>query len=251
MADPEFEFSDVEDKEDRKKFIERFSSLNVKAAEGEPKWARPQPSTDVPPINDVEPDENAPPSTAADEVPEDAQRPAAKGVVAPSRRQAADLNRRTLAPSAGPRLLPVKGIRLAPLYNECRRIVVRKNENAAAFLVRVFIELSSEVYLEDRKITIPPSLAQRSISEWSDFKVKLSEKISAVIHSLDPTGKSPVFVQARSAIKPDAVGAFSIKNLHSYFHNHHVLPEETTIKASWDGWEAYLRALHSALNEGV
>ncbi|NEU14084.1 hypothetical protein G3T14_18400 [Methylobacterium sp. BTF04] len=249
MADPEFEFIQVEDKDDRKDFIDKFSEFNVKAAPGAPKWGYSSAPTSrtAEPQNSPSVDEQTDAQIEASS--DESLRPVQRSNPSPTRRQATDASRKTLAPQGGPRLLPVRGIRLGPLYNECRKIIVKNNENAAAFLVRVFIELSSEVYLEVKKVPIPPNLKNKSVTEWSDYKVKLSEKISAVIHSIDPSGKSPIFVQAKSAIKPDYIGHFSIKTLHSYFHNHHVLPEETTVKASWDGWEAYLRALHTALNE--
>ncbi|WP_156467516.1 hypothetical protein [Methylobacterium sp. Leaf102] len=252
MAAPEFEFADIEDKDDRHKFVSKFADYNVKAAEGAPKWGFSSKSSYADPsTRSASSAEQGSPSPPENSEPNEPDRESQRAHSSSNRRQGADLNRKTLAPTGGPRSLHVQGIRLAPLYNECRRLVVKKNENAAALLVRVFIELSSEVYLEEKRVSIPPSLTSRSISEWSDHKVKLSEKVSAVIHSIDPLGKSPVFAQARMAIKNDAVGPFSLKMLHSYFHNHHVLPDETTVKASWDGWEAYLKALHASLNEPI
>ncbi|UXN73191.1 hypothetical protein N8D56_19790 [Devosia sp. A8/3-2] len=243
MAAPDFEFADIEDKDDRKKFIDQFADYNVRAKAGE----APQPSQAP----------NSAPSTSADGYstdgftqreagsdqppPDSSPSATAEAPATPSRRSSADANRKTLAPPDGPRLLPVQGIRLLPLYNECRKLKVKGNENAAAFLVRVFIELSSENYLQEKAVQLPRSLREKSITDWEDYKVKLSDKIAAVMLHIDPTKKAPVFVQARHAISKESVGSFSITMLHSYFHNRHVLPDEATIKASWDGWEAYLR----------
>lgn len=167
----------------------------------------------------------------------------------PSRRAAADESRLTLAPDAGGhRLLPVTGPRLGPLYKECRKLKVKNNENAAAFLLRVFIELSSETLLK-QKVKIPPSMTKRGITKWDDYKVKLSEKISAVAYHLDPADNAKEFQQARLAIKDGTVGPHSIVTLHGYFHNPHLLPDATQIKATWDGWEVYLMQVHKALND--
>jgi hypothetical protein len=136
---------------------------------------------------------------------------------------------------------------LAPLYKECRKIKIKGNENASAFLLRVFIELSSEALLESR-VAIPPSLKQKSITKWDDYKVKLSDKVGAVVHFLDPSNSAKPFQQARLAIQTSAVGPFSIATLHGYFHNRDLLPDAASIRATWDGWEAYLREVHNALN---
>jgi len=255
MAAPGFEFADIEDKDDRKRFIDQFVSYNVRAAPGAA--AQPATSQGSPakaPEEGFSSNQSeggtsdgssaapaaAPPAPPSDASPADATPP-------PSRRGSADANRKTLAPSDGPRVLPVQGIRLVPLYNECRKLKVKNNENAAAFLVRVFVELSSENYLQEKNVPLPPSLQAKSITEWEDYKVKLSDKIAGVMYHIDPSKKAPVFLQARAAILKESVGSFSINMLHSYFHNRHVLPDEETIKASWDGWEAYLRELYTAL----
>lgn len=254
MAAPDFEFAEIEDKDDRKAFIDKFAGSSVKAA-GSPRGTTesPQtaetasePSSEAQPTADTSPAPEGASSTSATTGPvETTTSPAETSTT--SRRDATDANRKTLAPADGPRLLPVQGIRLLPLYNECRKLKVKGNENAAALLVRVFIELSSENYLQEKNVPMPRSLRDKHINDWEDYKVKLSDKITCVALHIDPTKKAPVFVQAREAILPAAVGSFSINMLHSYFHNRHVLPDEATIKASWDGWEAYLRELYLAL----
>lgn len=251
MAATDFEFADIEDKDDRKKFIDQFAeySVKAKASAGGVAAAKPTGHTaggtssgDAPDL----PTDSSPADGASSHAPaETATQPTETTTT--SRRDATDANRKTLAPADGPRLLPVQGIRLLPLYNECKKLKVKSNENAAAFLVRVFIELSSENYLQEKSVLIPCSLRDKGIKDWEDYKVKLSDKITAVALHIDPTKKAPVFVQAREAILKESVGSFSINMLHSYFHNRHVLPDEATIKASWDGWEAYLRAVYTAL----
>lgn len=255
MAAPDFEFAQIEDKDDRARFIGKFSAYSVKAKPGD---ALPTPAQ---PTDDGANEQGAATRTSQDsEASADTSSPATNtpgtsaagsatpATATPSRRTIADANRKTLAPPDGPRVLPVVGVRLLPLYNECRRLKVKGNENAAAFLVRVFIELSSENYLQERDVALPRSLRDKNITSWEDYRVKLSQKIEAVALNIDPTKKAPIFVQAREAIQKDSVGSFSVNTLHSYFHNRHMLPEEETIKASWDGWESYLRALYEALS---
>ncbi|WP_428151118.1 hypothetical protein [Brevundimonas sp.] len=253
MAAPDFEFAHVESIEDRTAFIRKFADYSVKAkpsdgGQGTTPTASPSPPSPDETTPGAEP--ISPPSATPGgdtSTSPDVAAPEPSEVPTPSRRDSADANRKTLAPPDGPRLLPVEGIRLLPLYNECKKIKVKGNENAAAFLVRVFIELSSENYLQEKNVQLPPSLRAKQISNWEDYRVKLSQKVEAVALHIDPTKRASIFVQAREAIQKEAVGSFSITMLHSYFHNRHVLPDEATIKASWDGWEAYLRAVYVAL----
>jgi hypothetical protein len=248
MAGADFEFAHVEQVKDRQAFIDRFAEYSVKAGptrEGGTVASSGWSSSPKPTADADATDSSASVTEAGAAQSQGAATTKSDAAVDP----VDDAARKTLAPAKGPRVLPVQGVRLVPLYNECRKIKVKGNENAAAFLVRVFIELSSEEFLHTKSVQIPRSLRDKSITRWDDYQVKLSDKITAVALNLDPTSKAPVFVQARLAIKPESVGSFSINMLHSYFHNRHVLPDEATIKASWDGWEAYLRALHTALAE--
>ncbi|MGQ3018211.1 MAG: hypothetical protein ACT6SK_00420 [Phenylobacterium sp.] len=240
IAAPEFDFAEIEDKEDRERFIKRFAAWSVKGASPEP-HEEPAPGSGEPsdppntPVDDATP---APSDEEESARPEDTR----------SRRDAADAARRTLAPDKGPRLLAVTGARLGPLYAECRKIKVKGNENAAAFLLRVFIELSSEALLHEKAVKFPRSLRDKNITSWDDYKVKLSDKITAVALHLDPANNAKEFQQARLSVRTDHIGASSITTLHGYFHNRHLLPDAESIKATWDGWESYLREVHKALN---
>ena len=254
---PEFEFSDIEDKDDRKAFIEKFSAYSLKGESGagstsEHTHTAKGSSEPTASPNDTKAAAEEKPRAESDtahseRLSGDPGTTETSTPAAASRRDSTDTNRKTLAPVDGPRVLPVEGIRLLPLYNECRKIKVKGNENAAAFLVRVFVELSSEHYLQEKSVQLPRSLKDKNVSSWDDYKVRLADKITAVCLHLDPTDKAPAFLPARQAIAKNSVGPFSINMLHSYFHNRHVLPEEATIKASWDGWETYLRAVYVAL----
>jgi hypothetical protein len=254
MAAPEFEFREIEDAGDRARFIGRFSEWSVCGPR--PEISEPQDESAGKPAdgtispgwtNDAAPPGDAAPSGGA--LPSDASASVSKDESgeSQSRRAQADAARLTLAPNQGPRVLSVRGLRLAPLYAECRKIKVRSNENAAALLLRVFIELSSEALLQEKQVTIPDSLKRKHITKWDDYKVKLSDKIMAVSFFLDPSQAGKEFKQARVSAHREATGPYSISTLHAYFHNLHFLPDAASIKDTWDGWETYLREVHTAL----
>lgn len=213
---PDFKFSEIETDKDRERFVGKFSKWSVKGtgrAKGKAAGKAVLPPTKI---------------AAASPLP--------RLVPAP---------RITLAPKVGSRTFKVEGPRLNALYRECRTINVKGSENAAAFLLRVFIELSSEALLVEKNIPVPVS-GKVPRTSWADIGISLAHKVGAVLDFLDPTGKDKQLQQARIARDPNSQSGFSINTLHSYFHNRHMLPDAVAIKEAWDAWENYLRLLHAA-----
>lgn len=213
MASPSFKFSEVENLVDREKFIDKFTSKSVKAL------PTPKP---VPPTKPL----LTPPS-------------------APAPKPKLDTNSRTtLAPKTGARTFQVNGVRLNSLYKECRTLAVAGNENAAALLLRVFIELSSEAILVEKAVPIPANAAKKGKTLWDDFGINLPTKIGCVLELLDPSNKTKQYQQIRVALDPNTQSPSSISTLHGYFHNRDMKPDATLVKEAWDAWELYLSSLH-------
>jgi hypothetical protein len=224
MANPTFEFADIEKATDREKFIGGFSDLSVKRV------ARDGHQPSKPARKD---------SKAA---------PGARPDVSQSRPLKDSKARETLAPKSGSRMLRVENARLNGLYRECRLIKVKDHENAAAFLLRVFIELSSEALLAAKHVQIPNRLQKEGKQRWGDIGIPIAVKVEHVANFLDTSGKGKNFQQARLAAQPTARSPYSIHTLHGYFHNLKLIPEASEIKGAWDSWEAYLHEVHSALS---
>jgi hypothetical protein len=210
MAEDDFTFSTVRDSDDRKAFLSRFSGQAVKKAAGTSKGD------------------------------------AGKSATTPARAKRAERTRSTLAPGGGDHTIAyVKGTRLSKIYKECRKLGLMNNENAAALLVRVFIELSSEAFLIDKKIALPAKYSGKK-TDWADIGITLDDKIRAVMSVVDVTSRTnKQLKQARIALSnKDAHG--SIDTLHAYFHNLEVTPSIPALRDAWDTWENYLRLLHAA-----
>ena len=216
MAAPGFNFKEIEDKRDRATFLSKFADRSVKAkqepgagAAATPKASQPEKPAEVP-----------------------------KG----RRAKPAHGDRATLAPKTG-NLLHVQGARLNPLYDECRNIIVEDHRNASALLLRVFLELSSEMLLTKRQVALPKAIQDRKKKAWDDVGVKLSWKIQAAADYLDPTGNAKAFQQARIGADEAARSNYAVWTLHGYFHNPDLIPQASDLKGAWDAWEAYLRAV--------
>jgi hypothetical protein len=221
MASADFDFSEVEKVGHREAFVQQFVPYSVKAK----KKGKGKSTTKV----TVKPSASPAP------------------VMAASKAAQASTARETLAPKTGSRVIRVSGPRLNPLYNECRNIRVKDNENAAAFLLRVFIELSSEELLVRRKVVIPAKYQAKGKLAWDTIGIPLDVKIVSVADHLDPKKNTKSFQQARLAVHQSPPTVFSTATLHGYFHNRQLIPDAASIKAAWDAWEAYLTAVHTDL----
>ncbi|HEX3918462.1 MAG TPA: hypothetical protein VHW60_14090 [Caulobacteraceae bacterium] len=221
IASPSFRFALVEKDTDRETFVGQFTPLAVKA----PPPAAPPPGSPPPP-----PPRSSPPSPPP---------PPPKGPLTTPPRA-------TLAPRTGSKTFRVDGTRLNRLYRECREVKLKGNENAAALLLRVFIELSTEALLAERAIPIPSALGKKGVKQWADFGASLRDKVTAALTFLDVTGRDKLLQPTRVALDPSSHAAASIQTLNGYFHNLAMTPDATAVREAWDTWENYLRLLHAS-----
>lgn len=228
IASPNFNFARIEKDTDRETFIRDFEAWAVKA----------------------DPDANGSTATSGSSSGKTASKPgsggSAAGTAGGSKANPTTAERKTLAPKRGPRVLEVGGVRLTSLYQECRKINLKGNENASALLLRVFLELSSEAYLVEKKVPLPAKFKGKK-TDWADIGISLADKITSVADDLDPSKKGKKFQDTRLALNPSTPSPASITTLHGYFHNLHMKPDATNIRSAWDSWEIYLRELHSKL----
>lgn len=208
IARPEFKFEEIETEKERASFVNRFTGMAVKAKVAAPETAN-RPNAPAPT-----------PSPLASSLP---RRPSTP-LTTPART--------TLAPKNGPKTFRVDGDRLLSLYRECRLIPTQNNENAASFLLRVFIELSSEALLAEKGVSIPSSAKGKT--SWDDFGIPLATKVRSVLDYLDNTGRAKQFQQVRLALDPNSQTTSSITTLHGYFHNRHLKPDVVALREAWD-----------------
>lgn len=223
MATAAFKFSEIEEAPDREAFLGRFAHLSLKPVPSPTSAEAPAPkpgSRGTPPPNQTKPQARPRSDAAA---------------------------RTTLAPKKGTRTFQVNGVRLLALYAECRKLTVETNENAAALLLRVFIELSTEALLAEKSVPIPPAIVKKkAVTQWDEIGIPLATKISCAIGFLDPTGKAKVYQAVRVANDAQSQSVASINTLHGYFHNRLLNPLSSDVMKAWDVWEPYLTALHGA-----
>ena len=143
-------------------------------------------------------------------------------------------------------LAKVPGTRLNRIYRECRETGLAGNENAAALLLRVFIELSTDAYLFEKKVPLPAKLTAKGRSDWAEYGVTLDDKIRAVMAEVDTTARTKKLLKSARVALANAHGHGSIDTLHAYFHNLDMNPDVPGLRHGWDTWEHYLALVHAA-----
>lgn len=122
--------------------------------------------------------------------------------------------------------------RLLAIETELRKLTISNYPNAVSVLLRVFIELSVDTYVETWKL--------KGIKE-SD---SLSKKLQAVADDL--VAKQKLTKQQAKAVRrassADSLLAPSVDLMHSYVHNQYVYPTPGDLRGSWDTLQPFVVA---------
>ncbi len=121
------------------------------------------------------------------------------------------------------------------MFTELKRLKVEVFPNAGAVMLRVFVELSLDHFLEH---TIG----------WPEQKIdgsKLAQKLTSVANYLE--GNSIMSASQLAPIKKAAGGqtllAASVKTMHGYVHNRHFSPVASELKTAWDDFQPFMEKL--------
>lgn len=214
IAAPEFNVNDIRHASDRETFIDKFADGAVTGSGTKTESAKPG-------------------------------RQAAK--TSPPRRKAPSPDTRTcLALTGKDSALSVQEPRLVALYEEARTIKPDQVPNSAAILTRVFLELSTEHYLQKFQILLPAVHQAKAKTHWSDIGISLKEKIETVLKHLDPAKKDPDLKQARQGASSSDF-LHSIQNLHQFVHALKIDVDPDEVKRVWLRWHPYLTKVFDAI----
>lgn len=123
--------------------------------------------------------------------------------------------------------LDVTPPRINRIYNELLSLNAELYPNACSVLMRVFIELSVDHFIEDKKLMTDQELR----------KTVLAKKLKRVVTELEGSGKIPAkLARAIEGIDDGQrhILAASIFNFHQYVHNEYVYPRAADLYTTWD-----------------
>jgi len=155
--------------------------------------------------------------------------PAVAPCPSPRRGRPPTTSRTSLIPTSC--ALRIPQTRIAKICRELKQLHVEQFTNSAAVMLRVFLELSLDEYVQAKGISVPG-------------KKTLVQKLRAAADHLHKTG-----VLDRAALKPVRVAAssrdslFSTDTLHAYVHNRNFSPKASDLKITWDNMQTFMEAM--------
>jgi hypothetical protein len=192
----------------------------INYVKGLPRSARPKKSARLP-----EP-------LVLDDLTEGRRKPRSKAKAKP--RKPPKVKQRTTVIPAGAKL-NVTPPRTNAIYNELGEITVEQYPNACSVLLRVFLELSVDHYIEDHQL-----MTEKEISS-----TPLAKRLKRVAEHMH--GSRRITVKLRKAIEQIANGpsvlAPGVSTFNQYVHNQHVFPKARDLYLAWDELEPLMEAM--------
>jgi hypothetical protein len=114
------------------------------------------------------------------------------------------------------------------IYDELRKLEVKRFPNAVAILFRVFVEFSAESYIKRRSLAIPT-------------ESKLIQKLKGVTKDMEKKGVLSGKEMAKTTqLISNPNSLVSTFTLNQYVHNQHVLPGPSDLNSSWSSVQLFI-----------
>ena len=135
-------------------------------------------------------------------------------------------------------LADVTHSRINSIFVELKKLNADEFPNAASVMLRVFLELSLDYFLETKM-------------KWPEQKIegsKLAQKLMAVAKNFEDNQvmSSKQLGPIRKAAGGQTLLAASIQTLHGYIHSRYFSPIPSELKTAWDDMEMYISNLWPA-----
>ncbi|MBM9547409.1 hypothetical protein JWG40_10300 [Leptospira sp. 201903074] len=122
--------------------------------------------------------------------------------------------------------------RIHQIYLELRNLVTADFVNSSAVLLRVFIELSLDAFIENKKLS--------GISK-NDELHKKADKVAQFLEDNQFMNKHELKAIRIAASSQNSI--LSVNTFHSYVHNRHFIPSPRDINVAWDNLQLFIQKL--------
>ncbi|MBS1324172.1 MAG: hypothetical protein HPY97_08475 [Rikenellaceae bacterium] len=141
-------------------------------------------------------------------------------------------------------VLHINNPKLNKIFGELKQIPVRTCPNASSVLLRVFLELSVDAYLEKYDLVKNNAITACSSGE------SLQGKVSKVLNHMTQLGimSNDLSKGIRSEIN-DKNSVLSIESLNAYVHNEFFYPKADNLVIGWDNIETFFVSLWESINK--
>jgi len=131
-------------------------------------------------------------------------------------------------------VMSITHTRIADIERELRSLSLEDHHNAVSVLLRVFIELSANVYVDAKGLSLPPN-------------PKLRNKLTVAVDSLVAAGKltNAQAKPVRAACQKNSFLAPTVDQLHDYIHNQDRFPAPSDLRATWGNFQPFMMAIWS------
>lgn len=137
---------------------------------------------------------------------------------------------------------PISNPRLATIFKELTRLSVSSCCNTVAIMMRVFLEMSVDVYIETMGL-LPDDKKTANDTKW-----RLADKVSKVIEHLKTTKEgNRDTLKGMEMTLNDRNSSLSIDTLNAYIHNHRLSPIASNLQTEWDNVQPFFEALWNAV----
>jgi len=154
----------------------------------------------------------------------------------PKRKKTTAADRKTIVPKGCS--LNVVEARIADIFNELRVLKLEETPNAIAVLLRVFLELSVDVYLKRNSLALTVATKGGGTADKN-----LAKKVEeAADHMIAAGAPKKDFNGVKRAISVKS-SPLSIDLLHSYLHQSYATPSPRELRAAWDNGQPFFERI--------